>query len=186
MVSEGEPGTQQQQQQEDWELLWGYFRQHVGIDFGGLVAVALALSIALCDVGRDRHMAAMKVMLASPLMLISCDRFVVSCSGQFVRQLVHSLYYVCTTLFSVSAFCSAFYGQKPIPVGDFLEFLLTATPVVMMVLGMVLGLQREWTLNLFLVSCCLCFAASVDMTSLSHFEMPASSISDASNASNVP
>ena len=158
----------------------------MGIDFGGLVAVALALSIALCDVGGDRHMAAMKVILASPLMLISCDRFVVSCSGQFVRQLVHSLYYVCTTLFSVSAFCSAFYGQKPIPVGGFLEFLLTATPVVMMVLGMVLGLQREWIFNSFLVSCCLCFAASVDMTTVGNFAMPASSISDASNALNLP
>jgi hypothetical protein len=183
---EEEPDTQQQQQQqEDWELLWGYFRQHAGTDFGGLVAVAFVLSIALCEIGGDRHMAAMKVMLASPLMLISCDRFVVSCSGQFARQLVHSLCYMCTTLFSVSVFCSAFYGQKPRPVGGFLEFLLTATPVVMMVLGMVLGLQREWILNSFLVSCCLCFAGSVDTTSLGHFAMPAS-ISDARNAVNEP
>jgi hypothetical protein len=130
-------------------------------------------------------MAAMKVMLASPLMLICCDRFVVSCSGQFARQLVHSLCYMCTTLFSVSVFCSAFYGQKPRPEGGFLEFLLNATPVVVMVLGMVLGLQREWILNSFLVSCCLCFAGSVDTTSLGNFAMPASK-PDASNAVNVP
>jgi hypothetical protein len=87
---EEEPDTQQQQQ-EDWECLWGYFRQHVGIGFGGLVAVALASLIAFCDIGGDGHLAAMKVMLASPLMLICCDRFVVSCSGQFARQPVGAL-----------------------------------------------------------------------------------------------
>jgi hypothetical protein len=157
----------------------------MGIGFGGLVAVALASSIAFCDIGGDGHMAAMKVMMALPLMLICCDRFVVSCSGQFARQLVHSLCYMCTTLFSVSVFCLAFYGQKTRPDGGCLEFLLSATPVVVMVLGMILGLQREWILNSFLVSCCLCFAGSVDMISLGNFAMPAS-ISDASNAVNVP
>jgi hypothetical protein len=53
-----------------------------------------------------------------------------------------------------------------------------------MVLGTVLGLQRKWILNSFLVSCCLCFAGSVDTTSLGNFAMPVS-ISDASNAVNV-
>jgi hypothetical protein len=161
--------TSEDLQQHDWEVLWEYCRAYVGANLGGFVAVALASSIVSCDTGWDKHMLAFKMVMISPLIAIFCDRFVVSLSGRFSRQVVHSLCCICTTLLSVSIFCSsALPGQERVLDGESLAFLLSFTPMAVLLSGMVLHLPSEWILKSFVVSCCVCLAGRVNTTSIDH------------------
>jgi hypothetical protein len=175
-------GNGDAQQQHDWEMLLEYCRDHIGggadVGYGGLVAAALASAVILCDTGWNRHMLAFKVLLLSPLLLVACDRFVVSCSGRFARRAVHSLLCACTTLFSVSAFWSALsLGQQHQaahggtfvrPERELLEFLLIFLPMAVLMLGKAFLLPPEWHLKSFASSGCLCLAGWVNTASPSH------------------
>jgi hypothetical protein len=157
------------QQQHDWEMLLEYCRDHIGGGggYGGLVAAALVPSIVLCDTDWNRHTLALKMLLLSPLALVACDRFVVSCSGPRARLAVHSLLCASTTLFSASLLCSAL-AQRQEDQGGLLELVLIFLPIVVLMLGMLFRLPTEWIGKSFAVSGCLCLAGWANTLSPNH------------------